>query len=170
MCFVATLLLLDYLTIPFPRSSIIDPAAPSDVVGARTCTLPESVRGGTVLTFPLVIAPYCMKSMWMQACDGGDYALVDGYLSYSPTATWTEFWDVPVIRSLLSLEGILNVPVDPAADRTTVGETISKLNLRAFVVFDSPQEQSGMRYAKGVFGGSGTRAGSCTIFEVGSKQ
>jgi hypothetical protein len=165
---IAALVLLDYLTIPFPRSSIVDPAAPSDVVGAQPCALPESVRGGTVLTFPLVIAPYCMKSMWMQACDGGGYALVDGYLSYSPTATWTEFWDAPVIRSLLSLEGILNVPVDTAADRARLGETVRKLNLKVFVVFDSPQEELAMRYGKDVFGGAGTRGGSCTVFEVKS--
>lgn len=167
---VATLLLLDCLTIPFPRSSIIDPAAPSDVVSAQRCILPDSVRGGTVLTFPLVVAPYCMKSVWMQVCDGGGYALVDGYLSYSPAATWTEFWDAPVIRSLLSLEGILNAAVDPAADRAGLGETVRKLNLKAFVVFDSPQQELGVRYAKDVFGGTGTRAGSCTVFEVESSR
>lgn len=163
---VALLLLLDYLTIPFPRSSIVDPAVPFDEPTAQACVLPPQVRGGTLLTFPLVIAPYCMKSMWMQASDGGQYALVDGYLSYSPPATWTQFWDARVVRSLLSLEGLSNAAVDPEADRESVAATIRTLNLRAFVVFDSPRQGIGIRYGEVVFGGRGMRAGSCTVFEL----
>jgi hypothetical protein len=163
---VAALLLLDYLTIPFPTSSIVDPAAQSDQPAAQACILPQEVSGGTVLTFPLVVAPYCMKSMWMQASDGGHFALIDGYLSYSPQATWTTFWHDPTVRSLLSLEGIINTPVDEVADRKTVQETIHGLNLKAFVVFDSPQREIGFRYGEQVFGVVGRRRGSCTVFDI----
>lgn len=164
---LAVLLLADYLTIPFPRSSIIDPAAPSDVAVTQACVLPTRVRGGTILTFPLVIAPYCMKSMWMQASDGGKYALIDGYLSYSPSPTWTEFWKVRMIRSLLSIEGLSKFPVDEAADRESAPTAVRDLDLRAFVVFDSPQSELGIDYAQAVFGVAGTKAGSCTVFELG---
>lgn len=166
---LAVLLLADYLTLPFPRSSIVDPAAPSDMATTQACVLPHRVDGGTVLTFPLVTAPYCMKSMWMQAADGGKYALIDGYLSYSPSPTWTEFWRVPIIRSLLSLEGLSKSPVDEAADHESAAEAVRDLDLRAFVVFDSPQRDLGMDYAQAVFGRAGTRSGSCTVFELGPK-
>jgi hypothetical protein len=167
---VTVLLLLDYLTVPFPRSSIVDPAAAGDTPTAQSCILPANVRGGTVLTFPLVVAPYCMKSMWMQATDRGQYALVDGYLSYTPERIWDEFWNLPVLRSMLALEGILKVPVDEASDRQSAAATIRGLNLRAIVVFDSPQRDAGAQYAESVFGVAGKRAGSCTVFEIEPKQ
>lgn len=167
---VAILLLLDYLTVPFPRSSIVDPAAPGDTPAAQSCILPGNVRGGTVLTFPLVVAPYCMKSMWMQASDRGQYALVDGYLSYTPEHIWDEFWNLPVLRSMLALEGILKVPVDEASDRQSAAATIRSLNLRAIVVLDSPERDAGARYVESVFGVAGKRAGSCTVFEIEPKQ
>jgi hypothetical protein len=163
---VAVLLLLDYLTIPFPRSSVVDPAAPGDTAAPQSCILPENVRGGTVLTFPIVIAPYCMKSMWMQASDRGQYALVDGYLSYTPVRIWDEFWNVPVLRSMLALEGILKVPVDEALDRQSAAATIRSLDLRTIVVFDSPQHDVGVQYVESVFGVAGKRAGSCTVYEI----
>jgi hypothetical protein len=167
---VAVLLLLDYLTVPFPRSSIVDPAAPDDTAAAQSCILPENVRGGTILTFPLVIAPYCTKSMWMQASDRGQYALVDGYLSYTPERIWDEFGNIPVLRSMLALEGILNVPVEKASDRQTAAETIRNLNLRAVVVFDSPERDQGVQYVESVFGVVGKRAGSCTVFQIEPKE
>lgn len=163
---VGLLLLADYLTIPFPRSSVFDPAASFDDRAAQACVLPKYVDGGAALTFPLVKAPYCMKSMWMQASEGGRYALVDGYLSYSPESTWTGFSDTSIVRSLLSLEGILNFPVVESADRSRLPEAIRKMNLRAFVVFDSPQQDLGVSYGRSVFGGSGSRSGSCTVFEI----
>lgn len=163
---IAALLLLDFLTIPFPTSSIVDPAAQSDQPAAQACILPQEVRGGTVLTFPLVVAPYCMKSMWMQASDGGHFALIDGYLSYSPQGTWTTFGHDPIVRSLLSLEGLIVAPVDEAKDRRTSSETIRDLNLKAFVVFDSPQRDIGVRYGEAVFGVVGRRTGSCTVFDI----
>jgi hypothetical protein len=163
---VAILLLLDYLTIPFPRSSVVDPAALGDTAAPQSCILPENVRGGTVLTFPIVIAPYCMKSMWMQASDRGQYALVEGYLSYTPVRIWDEFWNVPVLRSMLALEGILKVPVDEVSDRQSAAATIRGLNLRTIVVFDSPQHDVGVQYVESVFGVAGKRAGSCTVYEI----
>jgi hypothetical protein len=167
---VAILLLLDYLTVPFPRSSIVDPAAAGDTPAAQSCILPENVRGGTVLTFPLVVAPYCMKSMWMQATDQGQYMLVDGYLSYTPERIWDEFWNLPVLRSMLALEGILKVPVDEVSDRQSAAATIRNLNLQAIVVFDSPQRDAGTQYVELVFGVAGKRAGSCTVFEIEPRQ
>ncbi len=167
---VAVLVLLDYLTVPFPRSSIVDPAAAGDTPSAQSCILPANVRGGTVLTFPLVVAPYCMKSMWMQATDRGQYALVDGYLSYTPEHIWDEFWNLPVLRSMLALEGILKVPVDEASDRQSAVATIRSLNLGAVVVFDSPERDAGVQYVESVFGVAGKRAGSCTVFEIEPKQ
>jgi hypothetical protein len=167
---VAVLLLLDYLTVPFPRSSIVDPAVAGDTPAAQSCILPANVRGGTVLTFPLVVAPYCMKSMWMQATDRGQYALVDGYLSYTPERIWDEFWNLPVLRSMLALEGILKVPVDEASDRQSAAATVRSLNLRAIVVFDSPERDASAQYVESVFGVAGRRAGSCTVFEVEPKQ
>lgn len=163
---VAVILLLDYLTVPFPTSSIVDPAAPPNAAVVHGCTLPAEVRGGTVLTFPLVIAPYCMKSMWMQASDRGQYALVDGYLSYTPERTRSMFENLPVLRSLLSLEGESTVPVDEAFDRQSVPATIRSLNLRAIVVFDSPEKETGIRYVGSVFDSAGKQAGSCTVFEI----
>jgi hypothetical protein len=167
---LAVMLLVDYLTVPFPRSSIVDPAAPGDTAAAQSCILPENVRGGTVLTFPIVIAPYCMKSMWMQASDRGQYALVDGYLSYTPERIWDEFGNIPVLRSMLALEGILNAPVDEASDRQSTATTIRNLNLRAVVVFDSPERDEGAQYVESVFNVSGKRAGSCTVFQIEPKQ
>jgi hypothetical protein len=167
---VTLLLLLDYLTVPFPRSSVVDPAAPGDTAAAQSCILPENVREGTVLTFPLVIAPYCMKSMWMQASDQGQYTLVDGYLSYTPERIWDEFWNLPVLRSMLALEGILKVPVDEASDRQSAAATIRSLDLQAVVVFDSPERDVGVQYVESVFGVAGKRAGSCTVFEIEPKQ
>jgi len=96
--------------------------------------------------------------------------LVDGYLSYTPERIWDEFWNLPVLRSMLALEGILKVPVDEASDRQSAAATIRGLNLRAIVVFDSPQRDAGAQYAESVFGVAGKRAGSCTVFEIEPKQ
>jgi hypothetical protein len=164
----------DYLTIPFPMSSIVDPAAPAFSGWARHqtgqgCVLPPDVRHGTLLTFPLVNAPYCMKSMWMQVRDDGRYALVDGYLSYAPDERWRNFWNISILRALLSIQGSLRTPVDVAFDRETVPAAVRDLNLSAIVVFDSPERDAGMAYVESVFGTQGERAGSCTVFRVGTR-
>ena len=162
----------DYLTIPFPTSSIADAAAPASSGwgspnAAEGCVLPPRVRHGTVVTFPLVKAPYCMKAMWMQVRDGGQYALADGYLSYAPAQIWKNYGNTPILRSLLSIQGTLRAPVDVAFDRQTVPTAIRDLNLSAIVIFDSPGRDAGSAYVESVFGTKGERAGSCLVFPVG---
>jgi hypothetical protein len=168
---LAVLLLCDYLTVPFPTSSTVDPAAvapanESSHLAVQACTLPPDIRGGTVLTFPLLIAPYCMKSMWMQVSDGGRYALIDGYLSYTPQCTWRTLWTVPILRSLLSLQGMLRAPVDVSADANSASAATRDLNLSAIVVFDSPGHDAAVEYIENAFAMRGERAGSCTLFRL----
>lgn len=170
---LATGLMGDYLTIPFPRSSIADPAVPGSSAWRFQnpgvgCVLPPSLRHGTVVTFPLVNAPYCMKAMWMQVDDGGQYALVDGYLSYTPLQIWKDYWSTPILRSLLSIQGTLHAPVDVALDRESAPATIRNLDLTAVVIFDSPERDAGIAYVESVFRTKGTRAGSCTVLPVES--
>lgn len=168
---LSVLLLCDYLTIPFPTSSIIDPAAfvsarLASHQAAQSCSLPSDIRDGAVLTFPLLIAPYCMKSTWMQISDGGRYALIDGYLSYTPQYTWRTLWIVPVLRSLLVLQGTTQAPLDVSADRASVPAATRDLNLRAIAVFDSPGRDSAVAYLENVFASHGEHAGSCTVFRL----
>ncbi len=131
-----------------------------------SCNLPEKLRHGTVLTFPLVHAPYCLKSMWMQVADGGRFALIDGYLSYTPPEVWEHLWDVPIMRSLMSIEGLVQAPVDVAADRKTAVATIRELNLSAIVVYDAPESSAAEKYVESVFGVEPQRQGNCTVFAV----
>ncbi|HEX5423192.1 MAG TPA: hypothetical protein VFW94_06565 [Candidatus Acidoferrales bacterium] len=169
---IAVLVVCDSLTIPFPRSSISDPgvvyssAAAVDPPGGRSlsCDLPQNLRHGTVLTFPFVDTPYCLKSMWMQTADGGHFALIDGYLSYTPPEVWKHFWDVRVLRSLMVMEGMVNAPIDVGADRKTAVATVRELNLSAIVVYDSPESAEAEKYVESVFGAKAQREGNCTIF------
>lgn len=171
---IALLVICDSLTIPFPRSSITDPgtlfasASLADPTGSApaSCNLPQNLRRGTVLTFPLVNAPYCLKSMWMQISDGGQFALIDGYLSYTPPEVWKHFWDVRILRSLTSLEGLVQVPVDVAADRQTAAATIRQLNLSAIVIYDAPRSTAAANYVESVFGSAPQREGNCTVFNL----
>src|SRR6185437_421179 len=157
---IAVLVVCDSLTIPFPRSSISDPgvvyssAAAVDPPGGRSlsCDLPQNLRHGTVLTFPFVDTPYCLKSMWMQTADGGHFALIDGYLSYTPPEVWKHFWDVRVLRSLMVMEGMVNAPIDVGADRKTAVATVSELNLGAIVIYDSAESAEAEKYVESVFG------------------
>lgn len=171
---IAIFVIGDYLTIPFPRSSIADPgatysaASPGDpqASAAQGCTLPQNVRHGTVLTFPLVTAPYCLKSMWMQASMGGQFSLVEGYLSYTPSYIWTHFWNIHILRSLFSLQGIVHAPIDLAADRQTAPATTRELNLSAIIVYDSPQRDAAVRYIETVFAAQPQHLGTCTVFRI----
>jgi hypothetical protein len=168
---VTVLLLLDLLTIPFPVSSIADPAWASDSgAPARACTLPADLQKGTVVTFPLIVAPYSMKSMWMQATDRGRYALVDGYLSYTADRVWSDYYRNPVLRSLLSLQGVFHTPVDPKADRQFAPAALRDLNATAFVIFDSPQHDAALRYVSILLRELGTSSGSCTFVAVPSDR
>lgn len=171
---VAVLVICDSLTIPFPRSSITDPGAkyasasfvdpPGDA--SASCELPQNLRRGTVLTFPLVNAPYCLKSMWMQVADDGRFALIDGYLSYTPPEVWKDFWDVPILRSLTVMEGMVSAPIDVEADRKTAAKTIHELNLSAIVIYDSPDSGAAVNYVESVFGANPQREGDCAVFSV----
>jgi hypothetical protein len=164
---VTALLLLDLLTIPFPVSSIADPAWASDSAAPpRACILPSALQKGTVVTFPLINWPYSMKSMWMQVADRGRYALVDGYLSYSSDRVWSDYYRNPVLRSLLSLQGEFHTPADPQADRKVAPAAFSELNASAIVVFDSPQHDAAVGYLAALLDEQGQSGGSCTVFDV----
>ncbi|MGB6823386.1 MAG: hypothetical protein WBE21_15015, partial [Candidatus Acidiferrales bacterium] len=161
----SALLVFESITVPFPKSSIVDPVAPSDTTAPlQSCTLPASAQHGALLTFPLQQWPYVQKAMWMQLTDGGRFALVDGYLSYVPRDVWREFYDLPLLRSLMSLQGTYHTPVNPAADRPSIPTTIHRLNLSAVVVFDSPQRDAAIQYLNAALGATGQPAGSCTVF------
>ena len=163
----SALLILESLTVPFPKSSIVDPAAPPDAIGpVQSCALPASIQRGAVLTFPLQQWPYIQKAMWMQLGDRGRYALVDGYLSYVPRDVWHEFYDLPLLRSLMSLQGTYHTPINPAADRPSLPATIRQLNLSTIVVFDSPEHDAAVRYLNATLGHPGLNAGSCTVFAL----
>jgi hypothetical protein len=163
---ILALLLADYLTIPFPLASTVNPGKIRPNRNAIACDLPQDLQHGTVLTFPMIGAPYCLKSMWMQISDGGRFAIVDGYLSYTPPDVWKPFWNVPILRSLMSLEGEYHMPIDLAADAASSAATIRQLNLSAAVVFDSPQREAGIEYMERVFGAQPEREGSCTVFRL----
>ena len=163
----SALLIAESLTVPFPKSSIVDPAAAAGGAGpVQACMMPASAQHGAVLTFPLQQSPYIQKAMWMQVTDDGRFALVDGYLSYVPPDVWREFYDLPLLRSLMSLQGTYHTPIDPPADRKSLPATIRKLDLSAVVVFDSPQQGAAIRYLDAALGRKGVNAGSCTIFEL----
>ncbi len=169
---IVALVIADYLTIPFPRSSTVDPG--KGYSASRTnpviygCAVPRQLQSGAILTFPMLSAPYCLRSMWMQTSDRGKFAIVDGYLSYSPPDVWKPFWNVRILRSLMSLEGIYRTPIDTTADAASAATTIRELNLSAAVVFDSPEpeQDAGVSYMEKVFGVKPERAGTCTIFRL----
>jgi len=171
---ISALVVCDALTIPFPRSSVTNPgeqyasaSASGPAAGdPQTCSLPSALRHGTVLTFPLVTPPYVMKSMWMQISGGGHFALVDGYLSYSPPYVWRDFWNIRILRSLSAIEGMTHAPIDIAADRESAPQTIRKLNLSAVVVYDSPETATAENYVESVFGAGAEREGNCTVFSL----
>jgi hypothetical protein len=119
-----------------------------------------------VVTFPLIIKPYSMKSMWMQVSDRGRYALVDGYLSYSADRVWSDYYRNPVLRSLLSLQGVFHTPVDAQADKAAAPAAFRDLNASAIVVFDSPEQDAATRYLESVLGRPGQSGGSCSVFDV----
>jgi hypothetical protein len=167
---IFALVMADYLTTPFPRASTVDPG--KGYSAGRTnptidgCALPPELQAGTILTFPLLKAPYCLRSMWMQVTDRGRFAIVDGYLSYSPPDVWKPFWNIPILRSLMSIERIYHTPVDTSADAASAAAAIRELNLSAAVVFDSPQRDPGVAYLEKVFGAKPERAGTCTVFRL----
>jgi hypothetical protein len=181
---IVLLVMCDSLTIPFPRSSITNPgdkynpsekyasASVADPPGdaPETCNVPVKLQHGTVLTFPLVDAPYCLKSMWMQMSDGGRFALIDGYLSYTPPEVWTRLWDVRPVRSLMAIQGLLQAPVDAASDQRAAAAAIRELNLSAIVIYDSPKSAEAEKYVESVFGTKPQREGNCAVFSLGNAK
>ena len=168
---ICALLLADLLTIPFPVSSTDDPAWAADgTAGAQpvACRLPAALQTGTVITFPLIHWPYSMKSMWMQVTDQGRYKLVDGYLSYSPRSVWRDYWQNPVLRSLLSIQNEFPSPVAPETDRAIAAASLRELNASAVVIFDSPEQDAAVRYIGSLLAEEGQRAGSCIVFAAHS--
>jgi hypothetical protein len=167
---IVALVLADYLTIPFPRASTFDPGKgyyfgqPQRT--SIACSPPRDLQHGTILTFPLVDSPYCLKSMWMQVTDRGAFAIVDGYLSYSPPDVWKPFWNIRILRSLMTIQGIYHAPINMVADAASAPATVRDLNLSAAIVFNSPERDAAVSYIEKVFGTKPERAGSCTIFRL----
>jgi hypothetical protein len=102
--------------------------------------------------------------------DDGHYALIDGYVSYASDRLWTEFYAVPIVRSLLTMQGRWNFPADPASDRKSLPAAIKGLNLSAVVIFDSPEKANAIEYLEKVTGEQGIASGSCTVFDMAAIQ
>jgi hypothetical protein len=163
----AAFLLLDLLTLPFPTSSIADPAwSPESATSPERCVLPLALQKGTIVTFPLIEWPYSMKSTWMQVADQGRYPLVDGYLSYTPDRVWRDYYNNPILRSLLLLQGEFPGSIDTSSDQLAAPAAFRNLNASAAVVFDSPWHDAAVKYLEAVLQQTGQNAGTCTIFAI----
>ena len=169
VAFVSALLLADLLTIPFAVSSTSDPAWSNDSIATSqpvACRVPPELQHGTLITFPLIHWPYSMKSTWMQVSDQGRYKLVDGYLSYTPDRVWLAYWDNPVLRSLLAIQGEFGSPVPLQTDPQMANIAFRQLDATAIVLFDSPQQDTAAAYISNLLGRAGQRAGSCLVFAL----
>jgi len=163
----AVFLLLDLLTVPFPKSSIADPVwSPDSATSPERCVLPATLQKGTIVTFPLIHWPYSMKSIWMQVTDQGRYALVDGYLSYTPDRVWRDYYNNPILRSLLLLQGEFPGSINIASDHLAASAALRSLNASAVAVFDSPWHDVAVRYLEALLRQPGQNAGSCTVFAI----
>jgi hypothetical protein len=167
---VGALIMADYLTIPFPRASTLDPGmgyhpdrTSANAVG---CALPPEMQRDTILTIPMIQEPYCLKGMWAQASSDGKFALVDGYLSYTPPEIWKPFWNIRILRSLMSIQGLYLAPIDIAADKASAAATIRELNLSGIVIYDSREAGRSANYVEKVFGAKAERAGNCTVYPL----
>lgn len=164
---VSVLLAIDLLAVPFPAATS---AASERYAGFATategCSVPAELNGSTVVTIPELAWPYPVRAMWMQARDGGEYALTDGYVSYGPDSIWNEYWRVPILRSLRSAQEGKPIPFDLATVRASMPEVIRRLNLGGFVVFDSAQGNVSVNYLRQILGQPGERQGTCTVFNL----
>ncbi len=169
LCIAGTALLLEYITFPFPGSSIVDPAWYTVVPKTtQRCTLPPRLRDCTVLTVPLFQTPYWNKSMWMQIMDGGRYRLIDGRFSpYVPDRVWAEFDQMPIVRFLRKTP---TAQLVPTPDREFADSLIRKLNLCAVVVFDASERPSELNYVREVFSAEESMVGSCAVLEIQPSQ
>lgn len=147
-CIVGLGLLVEYSTVPFPSSSIVDPDDPytDTPTTAQRCSLPPHVRDKTVLTVPLFQWGSWKEAVWMQAMDGGRYDLVEGYLGpYVPGEVWSEFDRMPIVGSLSRMP---TESVMPEEDRKFADFIVRKLNLGAVVIFDASERPLEIDYVR----------------------
>ena len=179
LCVIAAAILLEYLPVPFPSSSIVEPARywvkPKTT---QACLLPPSVRDGAVLTVPMDDGWYHNNAMWMQMMDGGRYRLIAGRVSpYVPGQAWSDFVDnIPALaplrkeseQSLASNSNQLSVNSITSPPDTDSAAVVRQLNLRAVVVFDAPERPTDVNYVRQAFGGNEMMVGDCVVFELPS--
>jgi hypothetical protein len=164
---ISAALAIDLLTLPFPvATSAASARHPDFAIRIDGCTLPADVSGATVVTVPELRWPYPVRAMWMQIADGGRYSLTDGYVSYGPGAIWSEFWKVPVLRSLRLVQEGEAAPFDDATVRASLPAAVRDLNIGAFVIFDFPERDYTVDYLQRVAQVQGQRQAACTVFDV----
>ena len=101
-------LVLEFITVPFTTTSVIDPGRYWMVQKTKQrCTLPPRIRDCTVLTIPMFDRWHYNSAMWMQMMDGGRYRLIDGAIS--PYVSDLSFDQMPIVRSLRQTP---NTPLD----------------------------------------------------------
>lgn len=162
-------LAVDLLTLPFPvATSAASAQHRGFAIPINGCTLPPDVNGATVVTVPELTWPYPVRAMWMQVNDGGRYALTDGYVSYGPNSIWNNFWGVPILRALRSVQDGNDSPIDIATVRESTPKAIQDLNIGAFVVFDFSRSDSTVDYLQQVLAQQGHRQDHCTVFDLRS--
>ncbi len=164
---VCAALALDLLMLPFPvATSAASARHPGFSIAIDRCTLPMDVTGTTAVTVPELQWPYPVRAMWMQVADGGRYSLTDGYVSYGPGAIWDEFWTVPILRSVRSVQEGEAASFDDATVKASLSAAIRHLNIGAFVVFDFPQRDYTVDYLQRILQVESQRQASCTIFDL----
>lgn len=185
-CAVGAIVVLEYLVFPFPSSSVVEPnhswVPPTT---AQRCTLPPSIRDGTVLTIPLDDSWHFNDAMWMQMIDGGRYSLIDGRVSpYIPGKAWDDFVDKTPILAVLNSEsqgdrftrdGSVQSRASassalPPVSEKLAAEVVKQLDLRAVVVFDAPERPADVNYVRDVFGASEKMVGDCAVFDLAQNQ
>ena len=160
------LLALDMATLPFPvvsaEASVRHEGFGIPIDG---CQMPASMDGKTVLTVPELEWPYPVRAMWMQMQDGGRYALADGYASYGPDSVWREFWSVPLLRTLRSVQSSAATNSSGGAE-ASLQDAARELNLGAVVVYDFPQRDAAVAYLRGIIAAAPQRQQHCTVFDL----
>jgi hypothetical protein len=162
-------LVLDLLTVSFPiATSAASAQHRGFAIPVDGCALPFDLDGTTVVTVPELEWPFPVRAMWMQLNDGGRYALADGYVSYGPNSIWDEFWDVPLLRALRSVQDGDDPPTDIATVRASMPSAMRDLNIGAIVVFDFVHSDRTVAYLRQLLGPSSERQLHCTIFNLRS--